>query len=67
MVNGLPKDGKTKISPVQIRMGTRHELEHTSDPKKAKKIALDHLKEAPKYYTYLNKMESQMQKDKKKR
>jgi hypothetical protein len=66
VVNDLPKDGKTKISPTQIRMGTRHEMEHTSSPKIARKIALDHLKSSPRYYTYLNNMERQMQKDKKK-
>jgi hypothetical protein len=55
-----PKTEKPKISPTQIRMGTQHELEHTSSRTVAKKIAMDHLNEHPKYYTYLNKMENQM-------
>lgn len=56
----MPKTDKIKISPSQIRMGTKHEMEHTSSQKVAKKIAMDHLQEHPKYYTYLNKMEKQM-------
>lgn len=51
---------KPKISPTQIRMGTQHELEHTTSRATAKKIAMDHLTEHPKYYTYLNRMENQM-------
>jgi hypothetical protein len=34
-------------------MGIRVEMEHTDDPKKAEKIALDHLAENPFYYTQL--------------
>jgi len=34
-------------------MGIRVEMEHTDDPEKAKKIALDHLAENPFYYTQL--------------
>ncbi len=51
-----------KISASQIRMGTQHEMEHTKNPKFAKKIALDHLKEYPNYYTALNKMEKTLKK-----
>ena len=58
---------KTKISPTQIRIGTNHELEHTTSKTKAKNIALDHLREHPKYYTYLNQMEKQMKKDQNKK
>lgn len=36
-------------------MGTETELEHTSDRKKAEKIAKDHLDENPKYYSILKK------------
>jgi hypothetical protein len=54
---------KTSIPPAQIRMGTKHELEHTKNHKQARKIAMDHLKEHPHYYTYLNKAERQMRKD----
>jgi hypothetical protein len=51
-------EAKTKLHPNQIhpqelRMGIRVETEHTEDPEKAKKIALDHLAENPFYYTAL--------------
>ena len=35
----------------QLKMGSKVELEHTTDKKQAKKIANDHLKEMPDYYT----------------
>ena len=41
------------IHPSELRMGIRVEMEHTDDPKKAEKIALDHLAENPYYYTAL--------------
>jgi hypothetical protein len=37
----------------QLEMGTEHELEHGPDRKLARKIAMDHLKEHPDYYTRL--------------
>jgi len=42
-----------QIHPQELRMGIRVEMEHTDDPKKAEKIALDHLAENPFYYTAL--------------
>ena len=39
----------------QLEKGIKVEKEHTKDEVKAAKIALDHLKEDPKYYTKLNK------------
>ena len=42
----------------QLNMGIEIEKEHTDDPAEAKKIAKDHLKEDPKYYTKLKKMEA---------
>lgn len=48
-----------KIDPIQLKVGTAVETEHTDDKKEAKKIATDHLKEKgkkyEKYYTNLNK------------
>lgn len=41
----------------QLQIGTQHELEHTASRKVAKKIAQDHLREDPKYYIHLMKME----------
>lgn len=45
---GVPT--KTRIIGPAIKTGTKIEKEHTKDKSKAKKIALDHLKEHPKYY-----------------
>lgn len=39
----------------EIKKGIAHEKEHTSDPKVAREIAMDHLKEDPKYYEKLDK------------
>jgi hypothetical protein len=40
----------------QLQVGEAHEMEHTSDPKVARKIALDHLTEDLDYYTKLKKL-----------
>jgi hypothetical protein len=45
------------IDPEQLEIGTRVEMEHTRDPRIARRIALDHLAELPDYYTRLAKME----------
>ncbi len=37
----------------QIKKGIEVEMEHTDDPKMALKIAMDHIKEDPKYYDKL--------------
>lgn len=42
---------------VQLRKGIEVEKEHTSNPDIARKIALDHLAEDPRYYAKLIKME----------
>lgn len=41
----------------QLKKGIQVELEHTSSPMIALKIACDHLAEFPDYYTRLEKME----------
>ena len=43
----------------QLKMGIAVEKEHTSDPKVAREIALDHLMERPDYYTKLKKVEKE--------
>ena len=40
----------------QIQIGEKHEMEHTKDPKKARKIALDHLSDDMDYYKKLKKL-----------
>ena len=47
------KISKDKLS--QIKKGIEVEMEHTDDPKIALKIAMDHIKEDPKYYDKLVK------------
>ncbi|NTU69816.1 hypothetical protein HGB13_03295 [bacterium] len=57
---------KTEIKK-ELKVGTRMEMEHTKNRKKAKKIAKDHLKEFPNYYnnkTGLPAMERRLKKKK---
>lgn len=58
-VNAIAK--KHRVSPEAIRKqlarGIKVELEHTTDPKLAREIALDHLAEMPDYYSRLARME----------
>jgi len=49
-----PKD----FDSTQLALGTKHEMEHTNDPKIAQEIAMDHLSEDPNYYKKLKKIES---------
>jgi len=52
------KGDKLSINDVdrdEFKKGVKHEMEHTSDPKIAAEIALDHLAENPKYYSELDK------------
>lgn len=58
---------KTKISKTEIQTGIKMESEHTKNKKKANKIAMEHLKEFPKYYnkkTGLPAMEKRLKKTK---
>ncbi len=41
------------LKATELEAGTKVEMEHTDDPKVAQKIAMDHLKEDPHYYTKL--------------
>lgn len=43
------------IDQHELKIGIKHEMEHTKDVSIAKEIALDHLAENPKYYTELKK------------
>jgi hypothetical protein len=43
----------------ELAKGIKVEMEHTTDANIAKKIALDHLKEIPDYYTRLIAMEKE--------
>lgn len=52
-----------KIDKKQLIMGEKIELEHTNNKAVARKIAIDHLKEIPDYYTRLVKMEKEAKKE----
>lgn len=45
------------FNPAALKKGIAVELEHTTDAKIAKEIAMDHLTEDPKYYDKLEKIE----------
>lgn len=51
----LEVERESSYDKEELAMGTKHELEHTSDEGEAAKIAKDHLDEDPKYYTNLSK------------
>lgn len=44
--------------PKELEMGIKVEMEHTTNPLIAKRIAIDHLAEIKDYYTRLKKMEA---------
>lgn len=61
----VAKKHKLSIEEIeaQIEIGKKVEMEHVSDVKLAKEIAMDHLEEIPDYYTRLTKMEKEAKKD----
>ena len=59
LCEGRSKGTKSKHDPKEIAMGVKVEMEHTTSPIIAEKIAWDHLVEIPDYYTRLAKMEKE--------
>ena len=55
------KSKPSDFDPEQLRMGIEIEKEHTGSEDLAREIAMDHLKEHPRYYTLLKKMEKQFE------
>jgi hypothetical protein len=55
--------GSLDYDEEELNMGIEIEMEHTSDPRIARKIALDHLAEFPKYYTALKEMEAKLRRE----
>jgi len=51
-----------KYNKTQIKMGVKIEMEHTKNKTIAEKIAKDHLREFPDYYTHLIRMENKLKK-----
>lgn len=58
-VEQIAKKHETSVDAIeaQLKKGIAVEAEHTTDPSKAREIALDHLGEIPDYYDRLGKME----------
>ena len=54
----------TKYNLIQLMMGIKVELEHTTNKMIALEITMDHLEEFPYYYTRLEKMEKEMEMEK---
>ena len=56
----LAKKHNVSVSKIkqQLEKGIAVELEHTTDKKVAREIALDHINELPDYYDKLKKIES---------
>jgi hypothetical protein len=64
VLSSLLSEGKSKgkdidADPIQIEMGIKVEMEHTTMPIISRKIAMDHLAEIPDYYTRLDRMEKE--------
>jgi hypothetical protein len=58
---------KSDVNRKELAKGIAHEMEHTSDPRIATEIALDHLAEHRNYYTELERAEKRMKPAKRKR
>jgi hypothetical protein len=54
-IPGGTTKGPGSFNQQQLRIGTEHEMEHTSDPDIAREIAMDHLDEDPQYYVKLER------------
>jgi DNA-directed RNA polymerase beta subunit len=57
------KQKDSKYDAKELARGIEVEFEHTNDRDKAKEIAKDHLEEIPDYYTRLDKMEAEAEKE----
>jgi hypothetical protein len=57
MIPGGRASGRrpSEFDPRQVRAGVKIEMEHTSDPRIAREIAMDHLTEDPRYYVKLQR------------
>jgi len=51
----------SRFDKAQLKIGTKIEMEHTSDPEVAKMIAKQHLREFDDYYIELVKMEKMLE------
>lgn len=63
-VHNLLKGDEPQYDPEQLKMGIEVEKEHYSDIPTRTKIAKDHLREDPLYYTHLKEMEDKYKENK---
>lgn len=67
IISSFFSEGKAKkgvqVADEQLAKGIKVEMEHTTNAEIAKKIALDHLTEHPRYYDFLEEMEKEMEED----
>jgi hypothetical protein len=62
ILNEYVKPAKeSEVDPLELKKGIEVEMEHTDSSKVAKRIALQHLAEDPKYYTKLGTLKLQEQ------
>ena len=61
-INTTPDDS---FDPQELKVGIKHETEHTDNVFIAKSIAKDHLLDIPDYYTRLEKMEREAKQERK--
>jgi hypothetical protein len=67
MPDAFWREGRAKrMSPedfdqAQLKKGIKIEMEHTTDWRIARKIAMDHLAEFPSYYIELERMEKKLE------
>lgn len=59
---GRYKDNPVEPDAEELKKGIKIEMEHTTLPAIARRIALDHLAEGKNYYTELEKMEKNLEK-----
>lgn len=60
-ITSLSKHHGVSVTSIikELKRGLEVEMEHTDDPKKSIEIAMDHIKEDPKYYTKLEKIHTE--------
>ena len=57
-----PRHGRAYYNAKELKIGTRIEMEHTTNPRVARNIAMNHLDEFSDYYKHLRTMEMRMKK-----
>lgn len=61
----MPSRRQYRVDRKQLDIGTKHEMEHTTSERTARRIARDHLREHPTYYKVLPIAEKAMTRNEK--